>query len=162
MKHLLLLTIAAVVLVGCGEAEADRVLFDAVHEESIQAVEQAIAAGADVNAKDDSNITPLLWAIDKSHKEIVELLITKGADVNFKDIAGQTPLDWAEWENSPKSPTSCANTAAKMEIIGLEMTKQRNQNHSKTKFPTSQFTMLPLKETLRSLNSTWLLVRMLN
>ena len=94
MKHLLLTTIAAVVLVGCGNL--DRALFTAVHEESIQAVEQAIAAGADVNAKDDSNITPLLWAIDKSHKEIVELLITKGADVNFKDIAGQTPLDWAE------------------------------------------------------------------
>ena len=96
MKHVLLTTIAAVVLMGCGNPEADRALFTAVQVESIQAVEQAIAAGADVNAKDDSNITPLLWAIDKSHKEIVELLITKGADVNFKDIAGQTPLDWAE------------------------------------------------------------------
>ena len=94
MKHILITTIAAVVVVGCGNL--DRALFTAVHEESIQAVEHAIAAGADVNAKDDSNITPLLWAIDKSHKEIVELLITKGADVNFKDIAGQTPLDWAE------------------------------------------------------------------
>ena len=89
MKHLLITTIAAVVLVGCGSP--DRALFTAVHEESIQAVEQAIAAGADVNAKDDSNITPLLWAIDKSHKEIVELLITKGADVNFKDIADHPP-----------------------------------------------------------------------
>jgi len=65
MKHLLLLTIAAVVLVGCGEAEADRVLFDAVHEESIQAVEQAIAAGADVNAKNNTLDTPLHYATTK-------------------------------------------------------------------------------------------------
>ena len=57
MKHLLLTTIAAVVLAGCGNL--DRALFTAVHEESIQAVEQAIAAGADVNAKDGGADTPL-------------------------------------------------------------------------------------------------------
>ena len=96
MKDILLITIAAVVLVGCGNPEADRALFTALKLKSIQAVEQAIAAGADVNARDESNITPLLWAINNNQKGIVELLIIKGADVNFKDLAGQTPLDWAE------------------------------------------------------------------
>ena len=103
MKHLLLTAIAAVVLVGCGNPEADRALFTAVQVESIQAVEQAIAAGADVNAKDDSNITPLLWAINNSHKEIVELLITKGADVNAKTDGGQTPLDSANREDKTET-----------------------------------------------------------
>ena len=92
----LLITIVAVVLVGCGPSAPDISIYEAARDGNIEAVKQQLAAGTDVNAKDDSNITPLLWAIDKSHKEIVELLITKGADVNFKDIAGQTPLDWAE------------------------------------------------------------------
>ncbi len=53
MKHLLLTTIAAVVLVGCGEAEADRALRVAAIDGNIEAAKQAIADGADVNAKDD-------------------------------------------------------------------------------------------------------------
>ena len=96
MKHLLLTTIAAVVLVGCGPSAPDISIHEAVNNGNVEAVKQHLAAGTDVNAKDDSNITPLLWAINNSHEEIVELLISKGADVNFKDIAGQTPLDWAE------------------------------------------------------------------
>ena len=160
MKHLLLTTIAAVLLVGCGNPEADRALFTAVQVKSIQAVEQAIAAGADVNAKDDSNITPLLWAINNSHEEIVELLISKGADVNFKDIAGQTPLDWAESGKFTEIADLLRKHGEKMEIIGLEMTKQRSQNHSIAKLPTSQFTNLLKMETSKPSNSTWLLVRM--
>ena len=63
MKHLLLTTIAAVVLVGCGESqqsrqwsEADRALFAAADEGNIEAVKKAIAAGADVNAKGDTPV----------------------------------------------------------------------------------------------------------
>ena len=52
MKHLLLTTIAAVVLVGCGNPEADRALLDAAEKGNIEAVKQHLAAGADVNAKD--------------------------------------------------------------------------------------------------------------
>ena len=84
------------VLAGCGPSVPDISIHEAVNNGNVEAVKQHLAAGADVNAKDDSNITPLLWAINNSHEEIVELLISKGADVNFKDIAGQTPLDWAE------------------------------------------------------------------
>ena len=51
MKHLLLPTIAAVVLVGCGNPEADRALLNAAREENIEAVKQHLAAGADVNVK---------------------------------------------------------------------------------------------------------------
>ena len=52
MKHLLLTTIAAVVLVGCGESPPDISIHDAAALGNIEAVKQHLAAGADVNAKD--------------------------------------------------------------------------------------------------------------
>jgi hypothetical protein len=59
---------------------------------NIAAVKQHLAAGADVNAKDEDGRTPLLNALS-GPKEIIELLIAKGADVNAQDDVGFTPLD---------------------------------------------------------------------
>ena len=50
MKHLLLTTIAAVVLVGCGESAPDISIDRAAHDGNIEAVKQHLAAGANVNA----------------------------------------------------------------------------------------------------------------
>ena len=98
MKHLLITTIAALLLVGCGEAnnpEADRALFDAVKRRgNIEAVKQAIADGADVNTMGDEGETPLHQAALGGHKKVAELLIAKGADLNAKSY-GETPLDLA-------------------------------------------------------------------
>ena len=96
MKHLLLTTIAAVVLVGCGNAEADRALMTAARDGNIEVVKQHLAAGTDVNAKTGSGWTPLHYAAREGHKEITDLLLTNGADVNAKNDEGGTPLDWAE------------------------------------------------------------------
>jgi len=54
-----------------------------------------LAAGTDVNAKDEDGVTPLHHLAARGHKEIVELLIDKGADVNAKGGIGQTPLHQA-------------------------------------------------------------------
>jgi len=107
MKHILLTTIAAVVLVGCGEAgnpEADRALRSAAYEGNIEAVNQHLAAGADVNTKSERGRTPLHNAARWGHKEIIELLIAKGANVNAKDEDGDTPLDWAIEDNHTEVP----------------------------------------------------------
>ena len=92
MKRLII-TIAAVLLAGCGPSIAD--LTKAVRDGNTEAVKQFIANGVDVNAKDDNGWTPLYWSADKGHKEIAELLITAGADVNAKGKSGRTPLDRA-------------------------------------------------------------------
>ena len=88
MKHLLLTTIAAVVLVGCGGPPKD--IWEAAKQGDIEAVKQYLDAGADVNAKDDDGDTPLIHAASMMYraenKEIVELLITKGADVNAENF----------------------------------------------------------------------------
>ena len=54
MKHLLLTTIAAVVLVGCGESQPKRPdisIHKAATFGNIEAVKQHLATGTDVNAK---------------------------------------------------------------------------------------------------------------
>ena len=92
---LLLTTIAAVLVVGCGPSTPDISILDAAGEGNIEAVKQHLAAGADVNAKDEVESTPLHIAAREGHKEIVELLIAKGADVNAKDKWGGAPLHHA-------------------------------------------------------------------
>ena len=73
----------------------------------IEAVKQHLAAGTDVDTRDDVNgWAPLHKAASGGHKEIVELLIAKGADVNVKIVHpnasffpwndGHTPLDNAK------------------------------------------------------------------
>ena len=62
-------------------------------------VELLIAKGADVNAKDNWNWTPLHSAV-YGHRDIVELLITEGANVNASDGAGRTPLWYAKDEGN--------------------------------------------------------------
>jgi ankyrin repeat protein len=51
-----------------------------------------IEKGADVNARDNSNFTPLFYARDAG---IAELLIKSGAEVNASDGTGYTPLHHA-------------------------------------------------------------------
>ena len=122
MKHLLLTTIVAVLLVGCtatqhsadvkpskpvvvvpspqaeANTEADNALIDAAQRGSIESVKQYLDAGADMNVKDDSGWTPLHWAASKVHNKIAKLLIEKGADVNAVNKDGLAPLDYAENE----------------------------------------------------------------
>ena len=97
MKHLLLTTTAAVMLVGCMMTQLPKIsIHEAVENGDIKTIKQHLAAGTDVNAAHDDylyiGITPLHWA---KNKEVAELLITEGADVNAKNKAGITPLHGA-------------------------------------------------------------------
>ena len=77
-------------------------IHDAANSGDIEAVKNFLAAGTDVNAIDD-DWTPLVFAVDKGHKEIVEILIAKGADVNVmvsndEGVDGFTPLAFAAYK----------------------------------------------------------------
>ena len=106
MEHILITTIAAVVLMGSAFADP---IHDAARNGDLAGVQAELDKGADVNAKDtfffmdsgDGFIipyyerTPLHEAAMEGHREIVELLIAKGADVNVKSADGTTPLHFA-------------------------------------------------------------------
>ena len=105
MKHLLLTTIAAVVLVGCGEsqspapptAKAPNIdIHTAAMMGNIEAVKKHLDAGVDIHVLDKKyGFAPLHYAAEGGYKEIVELLLAKGADVNQRDKIGKTPTYWA-------------------------------------------------------------------
>jgi ankyrin repeat protein len=86
MKHILITTIVAVVLVGCGSSVPDQTIHEAAHLGDIEAVKQHLAAGTDVNVlgDEDYEAPPLYWAAHGGHKEIVELLIANGANLNLR------------------------------------------------------------------------------
>ena len=109
MKQILI-TIAAVVLVGCEKPEPPDI---SIHlaagaingkKANIDAVKQHLAAGADVNERDaDGAKTPLMHAVFWGHKEITEVLVSNGGDSNIKDKhAEATSLHYSvlghDWE----------------------------------------------------------------
>jgi len=55
-------------------------------------LQQYLAKGANLNAKDDANNTALMWASRMGYAVIVQQLITAGADINAKDNDGDTAL----------------------------------------------------------------------
>jgi hypothetical protein len=64
------------------------------HPEIVSAL---LAAGADVNAKDNNGSTALIWAAIKGYPEIIRILLSTGADLDIKDQDGMTALMMAAW-----------------------------------------------------------------
>ena len=114
MKQLLI-TIAAVVLVGCGPN-----IHEAAWTGNIEVIKQLIASDIDVNVKRNRGETPLHIAAIFSRYEIAKLLISKGADVNARNDDGFTPLHQAAY--------SFTEGPQKIRTIELLISKGANVN----------------------------------
>jgi len=110
MKQLLI-TIAAVMLVGCGDSQStepttgnasDISLIEAAAKGNIEAVKQHLAAGIDANAQNAWGSSALSNAAFDDHLKVAELLVDNGADVNAKDYTSTTSLHVASQEGSNK------------------------------------------------------------
>jgi tankyrase len=66
-----------------------------------------IKAGANVNASDLWQFTPLHEAASKSRIEVCSLLISENADINFLNCHNKSPLDLASRELQEKMTCKC-------------------------------------------------------
>ena len=150
MKQLLI-TIAAVVLVGCGFGVNKLLWYQLIllpepkHQTSqftklllmktLQPLKQHIDVGTDVNAKDTYGSTPLTSAVIGGRKEIVEILIDKGADVNGKDHIEWSPLSHAVVEGHKETVELLIAKGADVNLfntINLVNTKDVRQNGTRS------------------------------
>ena len=93
---LLLITIAAILLVGCGNSELDENLRLDVYHGNTESVKKHLDEGARVNSKDSEILTTALHdAASQGHYEVVQILINNGADLNANDVEGMTPFDYS-------------------------------------------------------------------
>lgn len=92
-----LLLVCCLIFGGCAQHGAhDQLtdsLFRAVREGNTDMVKSLLSApGANVNARDDRDSTPLLEAARYGHNDIARVLIAAGADLKAKDKDGKTAL----------------------------------------------------------------------
>lgn len=100
---------------------ADEELMKTITPEQL---EEYIAQGADVNAKDIMGFTALMYAVaDKDHKlNIIETLLKNGADVNAKSNDGYTPLLAAMHGENPETIVLLLERGANFNEIGDYLT----------------------------------------
>lgn len=78
---------------GCGPSAPRATLHQSVQKGDLKAVQQHIAAGTDLNAKDRVGYTALQLAVLKGDLPVVKALVAGGADLNRTGPGGKTALD---------------------------------------------------------------------
>ena len=78
-----------------GRDEANDSLHAAAEEGKIDRVKSLLEQGADINARNASNETPLEKAAAEGNVDVVRLLIELGAEVDSRDMWERTPLHWS-------------------------------------------------------------------
>ena len=70
-------------------------LFDAAKAGDLEAVEDCVAIGRDVNEVDEGQRTPLHFAVAYGHADITRELLNSGAKLDAREQQGNTPLHYA-------------------------------------------------------------------
>jgi ankyrin repeat protein len=96
--------IAAVIAVGltvmttfCPVSFAEdqsQALIEAAKQGDLKQVQELLEKGADINSKDNSGWTALMWVSDNGNAEIAKVLLAGGADINAIWLSAllQSPL----------------------------------------------------------------------
>ena len=111
MKKLLITTLFAALLIGCGKKEEtsnpappDVDVFKAAGDGNLEALKQHIAAGTDLNqrSRDGQKSTLLITAAALGRVEVAKALIEAKADLNLQDKDGSTALITAAFVCHPE------------------------------------------------------------
>jgi ankyrin repeat protein len=76
-------------------------LINASKAGELKTLKHLIAAGANVNAADAQEMTPMMHAALAGHKDLVVALYDAGADMNYKDNFGNSAMTWAAIGRAP-------------------------------------------------------------
>src|SRR5689334_7761381 len=102
MKQLAIILVWLIAFVVASQAAAlaaeatKEALWGAAKKGDAAEVERLLAAGVDVNAHTDYNVTALFYAAEKGHLDVVRVLIARKADLNAADtFYKSTPLRMA-------------------------------------------------------------------
>jgi len=74
------------------QRKRDDALLEAAEYDQLKEVKNLLALGANVNARDYDEKTPLMLAAAKNNIEVMRLLLAKGAKPNARDVFGETAL----------------------------------------------------------------------
>lgn len=104
----------ATVMIACAD-EKDSLL-RAAQDGDLGRVQTFLDGGADINVKDKTTRTPLMYATIKNHQEIVQLLLDRGADANTRNDLGETALTLAAREGHPEIAQALLRKGANVNV----------------------------------------------
>lgn len=90
-----------------------------IEKRKVDLVQDLVELGADVNATDLWNRTPLFYAVWNLHYEAVKTLLKFGADVNAKDRSKKIPINYLFDQSSHKFSPNNGTNLPYWEIIEL-------------------------------------------
>jgi ankyrin repeat protein len=112
---LTLIVFGSALIASAQNPSPDAALRKAAQDGEITVVKELLEKGANVNARDDSGRTALLWvAPARDNSEMVKLLVAKGAEVNAADNAGETALMIASSQSNPGIVTALLEAGAEV------------------------------------------------
>ena len=83
-----------------------------------KAVDNALAAGADINQTDKFGFTPLMLALKAQNQKLIyKFLDIEGVDVNCKSNRGFTPLMIAAWKGDTGSAAKLIKAGANLKAV---------------------------------------------
>jgi ankyrin repeat protein len=98
-KGMMALTLALLVgvlaLIPDERAPLGEKLIQATKQGDCDQLHKYLNMGADVNARDESGLTPLIWASVKGNAYAAQILLERGANANARNSLGDTALMWA-------------------------------------------------------------------
>jgi hypothetical protein len=118
-----------------GPDKATQMLFDAVHTNDFAAAEAAVAAGANVEARDRWDISPVELAVDKGYFRIAHFLVSvRNSRTPAADLASRAPTEPVR-AAAPSQPQAAASPPKKAASAPAKAAPQPQQHVVQPQWP---------------------------